>query len=435
MPGRRAASVPTQFPVEPISDTFGNFLIDSIDAFSTVNTRKMASTMAAVLLQLELVSKGIRHTIRQNVRLEFYRFFFHTSSKSNVPMRFLDATFGVSLFDGSFGLGPREPDRFNVVSPNEVVKDRVKTGARLMDLDVEQVVKRSANYQPNDLPSGVGPRVAAFVGRARFLTQFRASRRPEWVATCSLATCSCRLLTQDPNATQSNPAMNGLAPPTAESSSDEDDDDGLFDNYDEHEPPKPYWVNLSPRPITVLRSGCFCSMACHLAHESELAAAVPIRVADAETHESVGSVVGKTGLGRTLASTRAAYKRNDSSARALREAMRNFKKKATKTIRLETVERMHTDIVDVLNIDLGLLVAASELAASPTNCYNRDIPGTYEHWRNDAKKWRHAIELVKSIYIRYQKDTVIVRDERFPPAWLRKVKEKAAELFPVRCTV
>jgi hypothetical protein len=218
------------------------------------------------------------------------------------------------------------------------------------------------------------------------------------------------------------------------SSSEEEEED----EEDENEPPvASYWSTLSPRPLTALPRRTFCSLACSLAYEDEIRSAIPIRVSDAETHESFSSASGKVGLARVMASTRAAFKRNDAASRALREAMRALKKRQSHTVKFDVFNRMHQNIIDALNIDLGILYAAASLAESPEACVNRQLPATAPGWRDgDVKKFLRAIERVKSIYLQhYKTGEGLARDERFPPRWLLKVKEAATGLFPARAVL
>jgi hypothetical protein len=429
----------TPFPVEPVCETTVQLFMALIDGsdMHTAAVLQQLRALATALLKLERTSKALRALLKSNKCLPYYRFFFHTSSTTAVlPRRFLDGAFAVDLFAGAFGNGPSNTARFDVLTPKDVLQDRVKTAKRLSELSIDQVVTRSVNYMADDLPPGIGPRVAAFVGRARFLTQHRASANPQWVMTCNLATCSCKMLCSDGampgGVQQSNPALADLFGEPVTSSDDEEDED------DAEEPPQypvaSYWASLSPKSLTTLPKRVFCSLACSLAYEDELATAVPVRVTDAESHESFSSASGKVGLARVLASTRAAFKRNDAAARALREAMRTVRKRQSSTIRVELFERMHQNVVDVLNVDLGLLYAASALAESPSTCQGRLLPATAPGWRDaELKKFARAIERVKALYVQYHRERDgLARDERFVPPWLRKVREKAEGLFPVQ---
>jgi len=422
------------FPIDQFLNTLVEMLVDSIDSFSSsVGDHSRRAVVSHALLRMECTNKANRDVLVADGRLRYYRFFYHTlSTNSLLPRRFLDSTFGVSLLTGSYGDGPSNVQRFGVLTPKDVLQDRMNTARRLASLDLNHVVLKSAKYMPGDLPACVGPRVAAFVGRTRFLTQLRAQARPEWVVECGFRSCRCRFLCSDVAAVQSsNPALVDLLGESP-ASSDDDDDDASSD--EDCLPGASYWAQLCPRPFTSLPRRVFCSLACSLAYDDEIISGIPIRVSDAETHETSSSARGKLGLPRLLASTRAAFKRNDSAARALRESMRCVKRRPHQTVKTEIFAKMHSNIIDVLNIDLGLLYAAAFLAESPEACVNRQLPATSPSWRDgDVRRFTRAILRVQSLYLEHHKaQDGLARDERFPPKWLLKVREAAPGLFPAK---
>ena len=409
------------FPAEPMAYVLAGMLVELVDTFSdsdSANAQRML--VATVLLKLERTTKQLRNLLREHSVLNFYRFFFHTlTTPPATTWRFLDATFGVPLFSGEYGQGPPLVARFDVLSPKEMIQDRVKTAKRLSELDNFVVLQRSKRYIPNDMPSAVCPRVAAFVGRARFLAQRLSVVNPQWRVTCSFASCSEVTIALESGIP---PSMLG-APVQEESSSDDDDGDV--------EPASSgYWSRACPSALARLPRMTFCCNACAASFGAELSTALPIRLDHAETHESFSCASGKMGLPRVLASARAAFKRNACASRSIREATRAFKKRATTSIPFSVVSRLQANVVDVLNIDLAILAAAASLAESPSQCHNRVLPGTAPGWRTQ-RAWTRAIERIKSIYLRHARQGELVADERFPPMWLRKVKNVASDLFPV----
>ena len=198
------------FPVDQLLNALVEMLIGSIDEFHESDEEKeKRDAVATAIRRLECTSRINRSMLLADGRLHFYRFFYHTLTTNNaLPRRFLDSSFGVSLLTGSFGQGPSETQRFGVLTPKDILQDRLNTARRLASLDVNEVLRRSSKYLPNDLPDGVGTRVSAFVGRSRFITQIRAQARPEWVVTCGLGSCSCRFLCSAGGGAQSsNPAL------------------------------------------------------------------------------------------------------------------------------------------------------------------------------------------------------------------------------------
>jgi len=422
---KRASHGLINFPTYVVCDQLVQLFVAMVDKFDKREKGQLAA-VATALLRIESTNKTIRQHIQTNKRLCYYRFFFHTAVETNIPRRFLDGTFGVRLFTGGFGVGPSNPERFNPLTSIDVLHDRVATANRLSTLSIDQVLVKSAKYMSDDLPTGVGPRVAAFVGRARFITQNRANAHPPWRMRCDFATCNCEFLGAANNGSASaNPALADIfGEPVTESEASDDDDD---------EPPViGYWANACPCPLTTMPKRVFCSLACSLAYEDELVAAVPVRVSDANAYETFSSANGKVGLSRLSASTRAAFRRNDAAVRALREAMRTVKKRTVSTVSHKLVEKIHENIVDVLNVDLALLYAASALAESQEACKSRILPATAPGWREgDTRRFSRALERIKSIYLQYhRKADGIARDERFPAPWLRRVREAAEGLFP-----
>jgi hypothetical protein len=425
----RVSSLAATFPIDPTVSVLIQQIVDATDAFSMKRAASEVATRA--VLRLSCTNKAVRGAAFADERLKYYLFFYFALHNTAIPRRFLDGTFEVDLLSGSYGTGPADQTRFDVLTPKDVMQDRLSAAKRLAEMDIDKVVVKSAKYMATDLPSGIGHRVAALVGRSRFVTQVRAQARPEWVVTCNLSTCSCRMLCSEGGnvggMVQNNHLIDLFGEPLT-SSSDEDDDDPP-------ETPGPsYWASLSPYPIASLPRRVFCSLACSLKYDDELASAVPVRLRDAETSEHFSSAAGKVGLARTLASTRAAFKRNNIASRALREAARTIKKRTASSIRMETILKIHRNIIDVLNVDLGILYAASSLAESPGASTNRQLPATTPGWREgDLKKFTRAIERVKSTYTKYwtEKDG-LARDERFVPKWLIKCREDAGNMFPVR---
>jgi len=419
------------FPSDIVCDSLVQLFVSMIDE-SDMDERTRLAVVATALRRLEGTSNALRLRIRSDARVQYYRFFFYTSVDSVVPRRFLDGTFDVAIFTGKYGDGPSNQARFDVLQPKDVLKDRINTAKRLSELSIDQVLLRSTHYLAEDLPSGVGPRVSAFVGRARFLTQHRANAAPNWRRTCQFANCCREMLCADGTtpSVQANPLLADIFGDPIVSGDDDEDDDEDNDDQDDNVHHSGYWPSISPRPLTMLPKCMFCSLTCSLAYEHELASSLPVRVCDAEIHETFSSASGKVGLSRTLASTRAAFKRNDAAARALREAMRSIRKRKTSTICTELFAKMHQNIMDVLNVDLGLMYAAASLADSPGASCGRLLPATSAGWR-DTPKFSRAIERVKSIYLQYhRKKDGLARDERFPPIWLRKCRDQALVMFP-----
>jgi hypothetical protein len=140
----------------------------------------------------------------------------------------------------------------------------------------------------------------------------------------------------------------------------------------------------------------------------------------------------KFGLSRVLDTARAVQKRNAAAVRALREARRSLKSNPSQSIEFKLVERIHELIMDMLNVDLAMLLAAATLAESPAMSAMRSLPALSSAWRQNASRWSYAMDRVRAIYFergghRNRERTLTFIEQ---PAWLRHVIESAPDLFP-----
>jgi hypothetical protein len=181
----------------------------------------------------------------------------------------------------------------------------------------------------------------------------------------------------------------------------------------------------------MLPSRKFCSLVCFKAYTSHLRNVLPVSAYDVESYESTYVTAGKVGLSRISSACRAAFKRNTAIARTLRITKR---KGGTGNIVTEDLaSRIHSNIIDMLNVDLAILFAAAYIAESPSASIARLLPATYDDWRSDWRKWSRAIEVAKSVYTQHSRGSkVLAYDETQLPMWLSKVREKATIMFPVQ---
>lgn len=445
---RRAAPA-IVFPTDVVLDSTIDIFFASIDAFHTNPSMcGVCSRMADTIRLYGQLDRACARVLQQSVKLKYYLFFLYSLlERPHVERRFLDGTFGVTLFTGSYGEGPRDVDRFRSLSPLDVLKDRLKTAAKLATFDGIQIQTRSAHYFPSDLPEGVGKRVAAFVGRCRLLVQCVAGSANSassasgggvggvgstaCVTTCDGCRCGRAMLNLGIGRVK--PTMQELFGADASSSDDDDDDDGASYLASWDCPTSSYWTRLCPGVLANLPRLQFCCSSCVLSYEQELAMIMPVNVASLESHECQSSVQGKVGLGRVVAVARAAVKRNAAAVRALRQARHAIRRSNT-TLSKKTIESMHSNVEDMLAIDLGILTAAAAVAESPVTSNGRILPGTQPDWRSDLRKWTRAIEITKSHYLsnRGPEHRSKVIDERDVPTWLRKTIDSALDMFPIQ---
>ena len=424
---RRELHKNVSFSHEPIiPQTIDMFLheIDACGGMTPAWTQRLSSVHKAIKLYL-MLDKMSRATVMASGVLKYYMFFYESLAQKP-SARFQDCVFGVSLFSGSFGSGHVNMERFSNINSTQLLLDRQKTAAKLCVYDDLLIHARTSKYIPSDIPEGVSMRVAAFVGRARLLTQCCA---------INSTTCSCcnqrtfETMGEVPRMGHSIPSVIGAddAHYGQGSESDDEEDDEYLTFGQKHRRPS-YWTLLIPGTVQTLPTTVFCSTSCALQYQSELAIAIPV---DIQSIASDENTIRATGLGRIAASLRAVTSRNEKVFRALRQARSTFRKRQLTALRPETVDMLHKNITDLLHIDLGMLTAAAMIAESAVVARGRTLPGTSAAWRSDRTAWVKAVERVKGVFQAHAGRSSSRCDPRNPPVWLRKVKDDALNIFPL----
>jgi hypothetical protein len=408
---------------------FVDWLIDcfiaSIDACSSKDT-ELRADMGQALLRLEEVSWELRRHVWGDKRLCYYRYFFHSVNRqTTIPWRFCDGTFGVPLLSGSYGTGIPSSASFATWTVTTLHDDRFKSAAKLSTdglLEKKSLVKAASLYVPTDLPAGIGLRVAAFVGRMRFLSQNVALWKRELCVNCDRAGCGVPCLAV--NFISNNQAqIPGIDQMPADYSSDSCEE---CDSSEAGE----FWKLILPKTRAVAPHRTFCSLACEKAYASELNLAVTFDVDNLDP--LLHHPIGKSGLSRVAAEARSCWVRNATNARALREAKRTWTRMRFKTLGPEFIKQLQADVRDLLNIDLALVVAAAAVAESQEAAKNRKLPATCAHWRSDARAYKRAIAAIRIIYKnKFKDEDGIAFDQRNPPKWLQSVVDARHSVFPI----
>lgn len=386
---------------------------------------------------LSCVTKVARLALAEDTTFRyFYAFLRYARSGSLVGQhvcRFNDHMLGVRLFEGEFGAGPRNPDRYKVASVQFILTDR-RTSARLLCRADESDLAAWGERYGTEL--NVPPRVSMFVARARWLAQAAARNKPQHIHQCGI--CGCAFLkdkrsSRGPTRTAQPVVPNvfglgsALAQHIAERAESSDEE--------EEAPPTPrsatdvYWRLASCSTLSELPPVELCSAQCARNYDAFLARAFPVDSAEAELYE----FTHKVGLPRVAGALRAAFKRNINFDKKLRTAGRLFKGASGLPVDEATILRVHRDITDMLNVDTGLLMAAAAIAESPATAIGRRLAATGDCWRSEGRGFGPELERVKAIYRRHKRALEpLVTNQLRPPDWLRRVKEGATDVFAMR---
>lgn len=426
---RRHAEDTNNFPSEVVLETLMLELKAQVDDIHKSQWALVVSVTKAVAA-FACVNKSNRQLVASCRALNFYRFFVDALVDSRRARRFLDGTFGVDLFEGSYGEGPRDLTKFQRLVPAEVLMDRKRTAETLARKTLQQLAGGVTKYVPNDLPAQVGTRVAIFVGRARLLAQ-QCAQRP--ANTCACGRCGRQILRLEVGLRIQGAAdvsiVGPTIPPRADAPFDDSSDEEEVVDFDGS---TSYWLKLASSSPS-LPALHLCCRECELQYEDELALVCPFTYSMLEVAEDEFEAVAAKpdGVKRVVAAARAVGKRNAVVLRHLREARRAHQALPTKAISEETVERLHAHIADAIHLDLALLLAAETLAQSPNLARGRALAGAKQGWRH-AGAFETGIQLVKNVYLRHKTGSTSLTfgDPRSPPKWLRSVMERAEAIFP-----
>ena len=416
MKSRRTTTV--MFPIDVFLDTLAKNFVDFVDNIDSVDQNiSMASTFRALMVA-RLLAKHSKTLLDSNAALKFY-IVFYVSLQSNFKRRYLLDGWGAELFHKSFGRGPSGWFRFHLLKPSDSVYDKFKTALKLASLTVLDVEQRAGKYKPDDIPRGVGIRVAAFVGRSRFMSTFALTKNPNKQFLCTVCqTQSVRLEQTAPSS--ENIFLNYLelaAAAAASSAAPDDGDDGNeSDSSSDDEllmssvqatvalPPRPqsfrYWQQATCSPFLSLPPAEFCCTACELEYDDQIAKLFPVTAASASLLENSKISPQKSGLRRVAAAARTAARRNDSLRRHTREILRLAEKGDIRLfIPINLLKNVYTQILAALDIDHALLEAAACIAESPNLAAGKLLPGTCSNWREThSLEFKNCIEKIKSGY-------------------------------------
>ena len=410
-------------PFEPVVQHLFDDFKHEIDKFNTRDATWTPS-LALALLRLRLACKQSKMQVDSCVMLNHYLFYvyaFLSSSPCSTPMRFNDGTFGISLLTGSYGRGPDTINALDSMPTSKLLIDRNEQALKLSNQTENSIVTLCSGYIPTDLPAGVSPRVAALVGRTRFLVQRMRMIRPACFSPCGV----CK---------RPHVASATFVSASGHDAVESDDEDGDEVAEGPVASPSQYWASALPGTPTLPPSTSFCCLTCELAFKDELEEATPVSV-ERLAYEEDYELRRKTALDRVLALSRHVITRNQQISRHLRATRRS---RTTFTISEATIKRMRRDLITKLNIDTALVLAAASIATSRSLSRMRRLPGGVQ-WRDHD--WTRALSIVKIIYKRARDaktkrgklpmDDILIQDQLNLPKWVNACCDAALNIFPL----
>ena len=124
---------------------------------------------------------------------------------------------------------------------------------------------------------------------------------------------------------------------------------------------------------------------------------------------------------------RACGKRNERAARHLRSIEKECR--VFPALSKQELTKQRARRIRSLNLDIGLLYAASVVADSKALSANRVLPGAAENWRTRHAFYAKAVNEVGKMYDRYHKCGKVVANLLIHEPFLAKLKERASRVF------
>ena len=356
---------------------------------------------AVILNKLPLTCRSLLAAARSDPRFEALLFYERTRLGVGLSGHFLEGLpAGLPLFAGQTGMVIND-DGLRRLCLRDVLADRSRT---LSNLEKQKngnarFIQLAAENTLTDLPPGLPNRVHIFVSRTRAICQGLVRVKPDKeFSQCRNVECSRRFYIGKPSESK--------VPPPSESKTED------------------YWLAAAGEPAQTCEMRSFCCWACSQQWSAQLKEALPPNDDD-DLVVDVGCK--KEGRFRVSEALRRVRKRNEKVARVLRgfeKEGRRFPALSVKDIVIEKQRRIR-----MLNVDMGLLYAASVVADSVTLSRGKMLPATVEAWRECPLYYARAVRAVGKIYQKHASKTHVISNTLIKDSFLAELKSKAHKLF------
>lgn len=365
---------------------------------------------AAMLNKLPVTCARLRSTARGDTRYAAVMFYDRTRLGAAGSGHFLEGLPpGLPLFSGNTAFHLANGD-LNKLKLRDVVADRIKTVASLEVLPNkgDRLKSLVQEYTLSDVPAGLPGRVHVFIARMRAICQGLQRVKPQ-IHFAQCKNCECNRLFYRGASTE-GPSM---ASAGSSASSAPTSPGGTS-----------YWDLAGNGPVIGEAQNEFCTWSCYTQWQWQLEQALPngteaAMVADYQCR--------KTGRSRVPEALRLVGKRNERAGRH----QRTIEKEQRRFPALGTAElkKQRTRRVRLLNVDLGLLYAASLMAESRGLSSNKVLAGASEGWRSRPQFYAKAVKEVGRLYDKHHRGGNVIANMLVHEPFLTKLKERSSRIF------
>ena len=411
--------------------------------------RALRQRLVSMLNKLPFVCRPLIADATADVRFVHLMFYERVRMGAAGSGFFLEAVGrGLPLFTGSAPV-VLPAAQMRAMTYSQVIQDRVSTIARLEGPGMRDARLASlvSQHWLHDVPPSLPGRVHVFISRARSLAQGLVAVKPcHRFAQCQNRSCNRRFYLSP---------LHGIEYDDDEPQENDGGDDANFAAAAPPAPPPPpappaaatpsgppappapqpappaagsgeptYWQLTSSAPALLHLPAAFCTWSCSQEWLLQLAAAVP---SDDVVELAADERCTRSGRARVPEALRRVVKRNEQEARKMRsiaKERRRFPAVGGSEVRAERDRRIRS-----LNIDLGVLYAASVVAESHTLAAGKVLPGASRGWRSRPRFYAAAVRRIAALYDKHHRGDAIISNVMGHWPFLVKVRERASTIF------
>jgi hypothetical protein len=312
----------------------------------------------------------------------------------------------VTLFAGETSITLPD-EQLRKLRLKSMVADKFTTIMKLENCTPARRAELVREHSPADLAASVPGAVRVFIARCRAVCKgVRRVRDASMFAQCGNANCGRLFYVGAATECWANADVALALSDSEESSSVE------------------YWNSAACDPgVHVPTVRRFCCSACEREFGVHLARAMP----GVGLQFDADNAAVKSGRARVGEALKLALKRNEKASRQLR-LLRSAKRArlAVSDAELAVLAERHTA---ALNVDLGVLYAASVVAESSVLSRGKLLPGSRIYWRDDPSYYSRALSVVREIYFKHRRKEGVVHSLLTVPRFLQLVGDKAAKML------
>lgn len=377
-------------------------------AENTDSQKEDRARMLLLCAVLPLTCRELRDEASQHEALLptlFYERVRHGWSTKNYFLDGLPSS--VTLFAGDTSIVLPD-EQLRKMRLKSIVLDKRTTIMKIENATPARRAELTRDYSPADLHRSVPGCVRVFIARCRSICKgVRRVRNESVFSHCSNVNCARLFYVGEESECWTNAdSVRDVSDSEEESSSSE------------------YWSCAACDPgVHVPSVRRFCCSACEREFGAHLARVMPgIGIEFDADNNAV-----KVGRARVAEALKLSLKRNEKMSRQLR-LLRSAKRArlAVSDAELAVLVERH---VAALNVDLGVLYAASIVAESSVLANKKLLPGSQIYWRDNPACYSKAIRAVREIYFKHRRREGIVSCLLVLPRFLQLVADSAAKVF------